>query len=235
MECVPFDHCLIIIESLIRLIHPDHFRSVPHQRYQFSSHLLAYLKKVSVDHLASAIPPASNTAQNLAFRSYVSSDANTNRYAKSERVAHITPRCLTSDIATNSDADIIQDRTLGAAAPADPPSDSDANTDDMGDTPYPFFTKHFASANDKMYDGPTYAPAVQNVIVAYADTATVEKNNTATMENDNDTVDNIDTVIMENDHATATLENDNATVENNNTANMENNNATISWRMILLL
>ena len=47
------------------------------------------------------------------------------------------------------------------------------------------------------------------------------------MENDNDTVENINTAIMENDHGTATLKNDNATVENNNNANMKNNNDTI--------
>jgi len=182
MEYAPFDHYIIVIESLIQLIHPDHFCSVPHQRYQFIPRLLAHLKKVSVNHLASATPPASNTAQDLAFRSYASSDATTNRYAESERVAHITPRRLTSDIATTSDSDIIQDRTLSAAAPNDPSSDSEVHTDDIGD---------------------------------------MENNNTATVENNNDIENTINTASMANDHDTATLENENATLRNDNTT-MEN-------------
>ena len=32
MDYTPFDHYLIIIESLLRLLPPNHFRSIPHQR-----------------------------------------------------------------------------------------------------------------------------------------------------------------------------------------------------------
>ena len=82
MDYTPFDNYLIIIESLLRLLPPNYFRSIPRQRYQFSPRLLAYLKKVSVIHLANATPPSSNNAQNLAFRSNASSDADPTRKRK---------------------------------------------------------------------------------------------------------------------------------------------------------
>ena len=183
--------------------------------------------------MASATPPASNTAQDLAFRSYASSDATTNRYAESDRVAHIIPRRLTSDIATNSDSDIIHDRTLIAAAPNDPSSDSEVNTDEIDDMENNItatIENNIASImdiddiaaviNDNAADVEPFAPVVDADASVddsdYASDASVDNDDYATVEDeriDNDSVENEDTVDNTDDEYGTVEDDEYATME----------------------